>query len=85
MVIDMIERQGKKTLASELKHRIVIQELTMDSDGEGGFTETWNNVDTIYAAIYPISAKQKFEYQTVGIDATHVIKIRGNVNINTTI
>jgi SPP1 family predicted phage head-tail adaptor len=81
----MIDRQVKKTLASEFKHRVTIQELTITPDGEGGFSESWNDTSVVYAAVYPMSAKQLMEYKTIGVEATHIIKIRGDVDIKTTL
>ena len=78
----MIERQGKKTLSSEAKHRVVIQTKSSVSDGEGGFTETYTGTATTWAAISPIRANQQMEYRSIGVDATHLIKLRGNVSIN---
>jgi SPP1 family predicted phage head-tail adaptor len=79
-----IKRQGEKTLASEFKHRVWIQELSIADDGEGGFVETWTDKELVYASISPISAQQKMSLASIGIDATHIIKIRGNVDIETT-
>jgi len=82
--IMQLQRQGNKTLASEFKHRVMIQELSQVDDGEGGFVDTWTNKELVYASISPVSAQQKFELKTIGIDATHIIKVRGNVDIKTT-
>jgi SPP1 family predicted phage head-tail adaptor len=74
----MLERQGKKTNASEMRHYIDIQAQTSTTDEEGGFTESWSDAYTnICAAIYPIKAQQLFEYKSIKVDATHIIKIRG--------
>lgn len=80
-----LQRQGNKTLASEFKHRVMIQELSQADDGEGGFIDTWIDKELVYASISPVSAQQQFDLKTVGIDATHIIKVRGNVDIQTTI
>jgi len=82
--MQQIKRVGDKTISSELKHRITIQELSVLADGEGGFIESWDDVETVFAAVYPISAKQVFEYRSVGVDATHIIKVRGDIDISTT-
>lgn len=75
------ERQGRKTLATECRHYVDIQRLTKTADGEGGFTETWGTIYTCAAAIYPIRAEQLFEYRSINVEATHIIKIRGKIDI----
>jgi len=77
------ERKSKKTLASECRHYVYIQRRTNVDDGEGGFTVTWSSIKRVAAAIYPITAKQLFEYQSVDVEATHIIRIRGNIDILT--
>jgi len=80
----MMEREARKSLASRQHHYITIQTRTRTADGEGGFTETWADGDTIPAAIYPIQARQQFEYDTINVHATHRIEVRGLVSVSET-
>jgi SPP1 family predicted phage head-tail adaptor len=73
-----MDRQEKKTLATQARHRITIQSKGSTTDGEGGFSENWIDGDTLWAAIYPIKAVQQFLNRSVNVDATHLIKIRGH-------
>ena len=75
-------REGKKTLATELRHFIYIQTLARTADGEGGFTQEWTTGDMVPAAVSPIQARQQFENKSVGVDATHLIKIRGLIDVD---
>lgn len=75
-------QSAKKTLASQLRHRVSIQSRTDVSDGEGGQEVSWSTDSTVYAAIYPTSASQVWEYRTVNVEATHVVKLRGYVTIS---
>lgn len=75
-------RESKKTLATELRHFVYIQTLARTADGEGGFTQIWTTGDMIAAAIFPIQARQQFINKSVGVDATHLIKIRGQISLN---
>jgi SPP1 family predicted phage head-tail adaptor len=77
-----MDRQGKKTLATEARHYITIQRNMSTTDGEGGFGDTWSTVQSCFAAIYPIKAIQQFQYKSIGVDATHFIKLRGYVDIS---
>jgi len=75
------QRQGKKTLATELRHYITIQYLTKLEDGEGGYIESWHSRPKIAAAIYPIRAAQVLEYRSINVEASHIIKIRGKIDL----
>jgi len=77
-----MNRQGKKSFATEKRHYITIQTKTKVADGEGGFTDTWTDSDSIWAAVYPMKAVQRFEYKSIDVDATHVIKVDGLVPIS---
>ena len=73
------DRKGRKTLATECRHYVYIQRKTSTDDGEGGYTVSWSSVKRIAAAIYPIRAIQRFEFQSVDVEATHIIRIRGKI------
>jgi SPP1 family predicted phage head-tail adaptor len=77
----MLQREGKKSLASELRHRVTIQRKTTTTDGEGGVTEAWATLQSVYAAIYPIRADKLSQYNTENVDASHIIKLRGYITI----
>lgn len=74
-----MKREGQKTQSSNAKHIVTIKYRTQVSDGEGGFNITWVNRYNVWAEICPISASQKFEYSSINVDATHRIKIYGNL------
>jgi len=74
-------REGRKSLATELRHYITVQYLSKLSDGEGGYVESWYDRKNIAAAIYPIRADQLFEYRSINVEATHIIKIRGKIDL----
>lgn len=83
--MDMLKRRAKKTLASNCRHYVTIEERTNVSDGEGGFTETWATVSgysAVPAAVWPLYAKQKLEYRSINVDATHYIVFRGEITVN---
>jgi len=74
-------RQSAKTLATECRHRVTIHANTPVSDGQGGFAEAWSTLGPVWAAVNPIFAIQQHQYKSTGVDATHLIKIRGAVAI----
>lgn len=77
----MIPRKGRKSLATELRHYVTVQYLSKLSDGEGGYDESWHNRPNIAAAIYPIKAEQVAEYRSINVEASHIIKIRGKIEL----
>lgn len=81
-MFDSKERWGRKSFANEARHYVIIQENTSTTDGDGGFTDSWKDVSTVAAAIYPIFAKQVFQYRSINIQASHIIKMRGEITIN---
>jgi head-tail adaptor len=77
----MNAEKNKKSFASRMRHYVYIQTVvkTPDShDDEGGETRTWETpANPVPAEVTPIQAKQIYQNRSVGVDATHLIKIRG--------
>jgi head-tail adaptor len=77
-----MDRQNKKSLATVLRHRVIIESNSGTTDGEGGFVDTWTTtIADVPASVDPIQAKQIFQYRSVNVDATHWIKMRGYISI----
>ena len=76
-----IPREEKKTLATDLRHRVILQRNTRKADGEGGFTSSWKDIGTYWAAVNPIKAEQVFEYQSINVQADIVFKLRGDITV----
>jgi SPP1 family predicted phage head-tail adaptor len=79
-----LRRISKKSLSTQTRAYAYIQQLTNVDDDRGGFTKSWVNttVEPHAMAIMPLSAKQIFEYRSLNVEATHFIKIRGEVEVN---
>lgn len=67
--------------AGELNHRIALQKVTKTKDEEGNFNDVWATVQTCWARVKPMSSKQKTEYKSVEVEATHLIKVRGSITV----
>ena len=65
-----------------MRHYVEIQQATRTNDGEGGVSITWATTVTVAASIDPIRAVQQFNYKSVNVDATHLIKIRGEITVS---
>lgn len=72
-------KQSKyKEFSSVARHKISIQSKTCSVDGAGGTVETWvDKYPNISAFVAPYFADQQWRYRSVGVDCTHMIKIRG--------
>lgn len=68
--------------AGALRHRLTIQALgTPASDGQGGFDKTWVDDSTVWGFVRPMRAKQVSEYRSINVHATHLVELRGGVEI----
>lgn len=78
-----MKREGKKSQATNARNLITIRYRVMTPDNQGGFIETWYDRSNIWAEICPMTSKQVFEYASVNVDATHRIKINGDLTFQT--
>lgn len=78
-----MKREGHKTQQTNARNVVTIRYRIMTSDNEGGYTETWYDRRNIWAEICPIMAKQKYEYASINVHASHRIKILGNLSFQT--
>lgn len=77
-----LKRQGKKTSCTEYRKQIMFRsnEITRNDDGSISTTPVLRG--PYWSAIYPLSAKRIFEYKSMHIDATHIIKVNGKVEFD---
>lgn len=70
--------------AGELNKRVILQYVTEVSDGMGSTDDTWNDGDTIWAALWPLSSTQTIgSMQPIGT-ISHRIRIRWRSNFRST-
>lgn len=60
----------------DLNKRITLQYQTKVSDGMGGFTTAWTDAATIWAAIWPTSANEVVQANSLSMVISHRIRIR---------
>lgn len=60
----------------DLNKRLELQKKTHVSDNIGGFTDTYTTEDTVWGAIWPISAKDRLQSGQLTPEITHRIRIR---------
>lgn len=63
-------------MIGRLNKKVTVQYPVVAPDGMGGFTETWTNLDTIWAALWPISAKEQIQSMSNTMETTHRVRAR---------
>jgi SPP1 family predicted phage head-tail adaptor len=69
--------------AASLRDRLTIQNVSRVSDGQGGFTETWNDGTTVWANITPMKGYEKFQAMQMQTPLTHKIAMRYTSEVTT--
>jgi len=64
-----------------MNKRITLQYKTLVSDGMGSFTASWVDIATVWAAIIPVSTKERMMADQVSGEITHRIRTRYRRNI----
>lgn len=59
-----------------LRHRLTLEEKNKVDDGGGGFTESWDVVTTLWAAIRPIRGDEQVETGRLAGEVSHLITLR---------
>ncbi len=67
---------SKSTLASRLRHRIVIESPVLTMDSAGGFTTVWNNFAQVWAEILPKGGQEIVEGEQITASRKLIITIR---------
>lgn len=70
-------------VVSKMKRRVTIQNVSMVSDDQGGFTETWTDGATIWAGVEPASGYEKFQAMQMQTPITHKILTRYRSDLTT--
>jgi SPP1 family predicted phage head-tail adaptor len=66
----------------DLRHRITFQTQVRTADGMGGFTLSWQDVDTVWAYVRPVSSKERLFAQRIEYQRSHEVIIRYKTGID---
>lgn len=69
--------------AGQLRHQVAVQSRTLTSDGMGGQTESWETKYTVYAGIWPVSARERVQAGQMETTITHRLRLRYQAGITT--
>ena len=61
---------------SDLRRRITFQKSVKTPDGYKGFTEAWQDVITVWAAVEPLTGREYFYAHQIKNEVSHRIRIR---------
>lgn len=80
----MSRKPFKQIDLAELRHRIKFQNLVKTSDGQGGFTEEWTDVVTVWAKVEPANTSERLFAQQIEMQRSHKVVIRYRSDITQT-
>lgn len=69
-------------MASRLRSRITLQSASDMPDNGGGITRSWEDMDTVWAEILPLSGKETLRQLQLQSVVTHRITIRYRNDVN---
>src|SRR5216684_4568255 len=67
--------------AGSLNRRLHLQKAVMVADAEGTTTETWTDLDTVWAHVDPVSARELFQAGQPEERISHQITIRWRADV----
>lgn len=65
----------------DLRHRITFQTLSLVTDGQGGYTETWADLVTVWAFVKPMTMNERIFAQKLEPLITHKVVIRYRTDV----
>lgn len=65
----------------DINKQVVLQYQTRVPDAAGGFTVTWVDHATIWAAVWPLSATEQVQAMQTSMTITHRVRIRYRANV----
>lgn len=65
-----------KHIPARMNQRVSIQAVTQTSDGQGGFSESWATIGTVWALIEPANGYEKMQAMQQSSPISHKITIR---------
>lgn len=68
----------------ELDQRVELQQFTRTPDGQGGFTETWAVVDTVWAQVRALRGSERNHGERLAAEGGYRVVIRYRDDVNAT-
>ncbi len=79
-----LRRRPRRSLSTISRSYGYIQENNATEETPGRFKDNWTNtsVKPHSMALIPVSAQQVVEYKSVNVEASHLIKLRGEIEVS---
>lgn len=72
-----------KGIVGQMRERITIEDVAETTDGQGGYTEAWSTLATVWAKLEAVSASQMLFSMQLQHRVTHKITIRKRTDLTT--
>lgn len=66
----------KRHKIGEFRHRLQLEQSATVPDGGGGYTISWNVIDTVWAVMAPIAGEERLLADALSGRVTHRITVR---------
>lgn len=74
---------NKEYITARMDKRVTLQSVAQASDGQGGFTDTWSSVASLWAEIEPLNGYEKLQAMQLASPVTHKVTIRYRAGVTT--
>lgn len=68
---------------AKLDKRLTLQTVTRTSDSQGGYTDTWATLATVWGQLKPVKGFERFQNQQNETPVTHDVLIRYRAGVTT--
>lgn len=65
-----------------MRHRVAIQQPIQTQAADGGISNSWLTVNTVWSRIEPLSGRELFNASQVQPDVTHRVTLRYHPNVS---
>ena len=72
---------GATERIGRLRHRVLLQAPAGAADGGGGTVAAWSDVATVWAAIAPLTGRERVQAEQVAARASHRVTIRWRAGV----
>ncbi len=67
----------------KMKHKVSLQQVSQVTDSQGGYTESWATIATLWASIEPAKGYEKYQAMRIDTPVSHKVMLRYNSAVTT--
>ena len=68
-------------MTGELRDRVTIQRATAAADGQGGRTDTWSTLATVWARVAPMGMREQLQAEAMGSHLAYRVTVRYRADV----